>query len=158
MATKTMTILGDTGEITTELLMVLTRHGLRLLFVAKDEVSKNEVIQQLKPLNSNTEIDFTSCEKEGCWEADEIVLLKSEETSIALIKKIREVATQKPVWMFSGNPATTNKVNLKEILIHSKVVEIRLNEKTKEFSLCSKEVEAKEEIRQLLETSGYKTK
>ncbi|AVR46821.1 hypothetical protein C7S20_17000 [Christiangramia fulva] len=158
MATKTIAILAESWKISPELLKVLDKPKLRLLFVAKDEDNKKGLIEVLKPLELNAEIDFTSCEKEGCWEADRIVVLKPEQPSVELIEKIKEVATQKPVWVISEDPEATKQVDLKQLLPNSRVIEIGLKEKTQEISLCGKDAEAKSEIRQFFENSDYQIK
>lgn len=155
MGTKTMAILAEKGKISPELLKVLGQSNLRLLFVTEDEENKNVLVEVLQPLELKAEVDFTSCEKEGCWEADKILFLRLAEPSGTLIDQIKEVATQKQVWVVTEGTKTKDQVDLKELLPHSKVIEIHFQQKKKEVSICGINAEAKNEIRQLFEASGY---
>lgn len=158
MVTKTIAILAENGEISSELLKVLGKSNLRLLFVAEDEENKNQLVEVLQPLELKAEVDFTSCEKEGCWEADMIVLVDPDISSASLVEKIKEVATQKIVLVATEGKALNDEPDLRESLPWSKVVEIKLNTGEKEFSLCSKDPEAKAEVKRLFEASGYQHK
>lgn len=155
MVTKTIAILAEKGKISPELLRVLGKSNLRLLFVAENEENKNQLVERLQPLGLKAEIDFTSCGKEGCWEADKILLLRSAEPSEVFIDQIKEVATQKPVWVVSEETETKDQADLKRLLPNSKVIEIKFKKKKKEVSICGKDAEARDEIRQLFEASGY---
>lgn len=154
MVMKTMAILTENGKISPDLLKVLGQSNLRLLFVTEDEENKNVLIQVLQPLEFEAEVDFTSCEKEGCWEADKILLLRLAEPSAAFIEKIKEVATQKQVWVVSEGAKTKDQADLKQLLPNSKVVEINFQKKKKEVSICGEDAEAKKEILQLFNASG----
>lgn len=155
MVTKTMAILADTGEFPPALIEVLAMQDLRLLFISENEAKKQKLIEELKHLKTAAEVDFTSCEREGCWEADMIVLYKPDIASSSLIQKIKEVATQKIVLVISKANKQFDKPDLRKMLPNSKLVEIDFNLHQKGITLCSGDIEAKAEIHKIFEASGY---
>lgn len=155
---KTVAILGEIGIFFPELIKVLIKQDLQLLLVSEDEEKKLEISEQLELKNSTAEVEFLSCEKDGCWEADMIVLVNPDNSSSSLVKKIKEVATQKIVVVISEDKEILGKPDLQELLPWSKVVEIRLNSSKRVISLCSKDVEAKMEVKSIFQASGYQLK
>lgn len=153
---KTMAILGDPGEFPPILMEILVMQDLRLLFVSEDE-AKNEMIRkQLEPLKTAAEIEFISCEREGCWEADIITVTRPENISSALVEKIKEVATQKIVLVVSEERDQPDKPELNKLLPYSKVVEIVFDPRKKEFSVSGKDAKAKADVKNIFESAGYK--
>lgn len=134
------------------------KQDLRLLFVTEDEAKKFEITSQLNSNDPAAEIEFLSCERDGCWEADMIMLLNPDVSSCSLVEKIREVATQKIVLVASEEKEVAGKPDLRELLPWSKVVEVTFNTTDKELTFCSKDAEAKTTVQQLFETSGYQIK
>lgn len=155
MATKTIAILSDSEGLAPEFFEVLGSSNHRLLFVVGNAETKEHLQKSLNFLKLKAEIDFIGCEKDGCWEADKILISMQAPPSKDMIKKVKEVATQKPVWVISPVDSHGRKVDLQQQLPNSRVVEISIQENLKEVSLSSKEVVAKQEIRQLFEASGY---
>lgn len=155
---KTTAILGDTGDFSLEVVKTLMKHEFRLLFVTDNEERKQVLSNQLEHQNFTAEIDFLSCEKNGCWEADMIVLLNPDTSSATLVDKIKEVATQKIVMVAYEGNEINDKSDLRELLPWSKVVEVNVNTLTKEVSFCSHDAEAKQEVQQLFERSEYNKK
>ena len=158
MMKKTIAILGDNKGIFPNVMQVLMKQDLRLLFVSEDEAKKLEISRQLEHQNATAEIEFLSCEKDGCWEADMIMLFNPDHSSASLVEKIKEVATQKIVLVASERKTIKDEPDLRELLPLSKVVEINLNTGEKEFSLCSNDPEGQAEVKKLFEASGYQLK
>lgn len=152
---KTMAILGDTGEFPPVLMEILVKQDLRLLFVSEDEAKNEKVRKQLEPLKAAAEIEFKSCEREGCWEADIILLTRPEKVSSALVEKIKEVATQKIVLVVSEDLNQPDKPEFEKLLPYSKVVKFVFDPLEKEFSISGKDAESLEDIQKLLEGTGY---
>ena len=155
MVKKTIAILGNNKGIFPNVMQVLMKQNLRLLFVSENEAKKLEISRQPEFQNATAEVEFLSCERDGCWEADMIVLVEPDISSASLVEKIKEVATQKIVLVASEGKALNDEPDLRELLPWSKVVEIKRNPGEKEFSLCSKDPEAKAEVKKLFEASGY---
>lgn len=155
MVKKTIAILGDTGKLSTGLMEDLMRQDLRLLFISENDSKNIELKGQLEQANTAAEVEFTSCEREGCWEADIIALTPQESISTGLIQKIKEVATQKIVLVFSEENKTNSKADLNNLLPYSKVIEIQINPVLKEFYLTGKDAEALHEVSSIFEKTGY---
>ncbi len=158
MMKKTIAILGDNKGIFPDEMQVLMKQDLRLLFVSEDEAKKLEISRQPEFRNATAEVEFLSCKRDGCWEADMIVLVDPDTSSASLVEKIKEVATQKIVLVASEGKTIKDEPDLRELLPWSKIVEIKLNTAEKDFSLCSNDPEAKAEVKRLFEASGYQLK
>jgi len=155
MVKKTMAILGDTGKFSAVLMEVLVMQDFRLLFVSEDEAKNKKIKKQLEPLKTAAEIEFISCEREGCWEADIILLTRPENISTILIEKIKEVATQKIVLVVSEEKQQPDTPELEKLLPYSKVVEIVFNPQEKEFSVSGKDAESRTNVQKIFESTGY---
>lgn len=152
---KTIAILGDKKGSFSEVIKVLIKQDLRLLFVSEDEETKIGISRQLKFQDATAEIEFLSCERDGCWEADMIVLVNPDTSLVAHVKKIKEVATQKIVLVPSEGKKIKDEPDLRELLPWSKVVEINFDSIEKKISFCSKDAQAKAEVERLFEASGH---
>lgn len=151
-----MAILADTGEFPSALIDVLAKQDLQLILVSSDETKKLKLKEDFEHLNATAEIDFISCEKEGCWEADLIVLSQNDRPSAPLLQKIKEVATQKIVLVVSENNQDAARQDLAKLLPNSKIVEIKI--RNKNVYLSSDSMEAKKETEKLFNASDYKIK
>ncbi len=89
-------------------LLVLTAYGLR-----KEYFSDTD---------SNNNVEWVNCAKDGCWEADVIVISSIVEKSV--IENIRTVATQKIVVYIAdnGKQSLSDYYLLKQLLPNSKVI------------------------------------
>lgn len=128
MLTKTIAILTKQEDSPLELLKVLAGQKLQLLVVSSNQERNLRLIKQFEQLDSEAELDFISCEKEGCWEADVIILYQVAEFPSAIIERIREVATQKTVLVVSQGHAQSEGLDFKELLPHSRVIAVALAE------------------------------
>ncbi|NJW51808.1 hypothetical protein [Salinimicrobium oceani] len=154
---KTIAILGDAGGDFPNGISILMEQDLRLLFVSENGAQKKSIRESLAHQGA-AELDFTSCEREGCWEADLIMMLNQETPSASLVARIKEVATQKVVInAFEGTkPATAN--SLIELFPWSKVAEIALHPAQKEIEVYSSDTEARAAVQSLFAASGYEIK
>ncbi|MEP6262789.1 MAG: hypothetical protein ABJ092_14530 [Gillisia sp.] len=153
MVERTIAILGDTGEFPQVLMEAFAKQNLRLLYVSENEEKNVAVQQQLENLKVLAEVEFLSCEREGCWEADIIAFSKPESISPALVEKIKEVATQKIVVVVTGQ---NQSANFDALFPNSKVVEVSVNT-TKEISISGKDKTANAEVQELIESTTYKS-
>lgn len=158
MGKKTIAILGDTGRFSPGLMEALMMHDLRLLFISEDETKKSVLKQQFDALPGVTEVEFISCEREGCWEADIIAISPGESFSTELIQKIREVATQKIVLVISDEHKTSHPSELVTLLPNSKVIEIQFNNTAKVFSTKGNDLVPLTDINTIFENAGYKNR
>src|SRR5690606_31764626 len=135
------------------LMEAFAKQNLRLLYVSENEEKNVAVQQQLENLKVLAEVEFLSCEREGCWEADIIAFSKPESISPALVEKIKEVATQKIVVVVTGQKQSAN---FDALFPNSKVVEVSVNT-TKEISISGKDKTANAEVQELIESTTYKS-
>lgn len=149
-----MAILGYTEGFFTDVIKVFLKQNFQLLFVSEDEPKNKRLIKQLEHLEPAADIEFISCEREGCWVADIIAIIQQENVSTPLVEKIKEVATQKIVLVISDDKNQTG-VDLNKALPHSKIVEIKFNLQEKRFRLFDKDAEAKKKIQKIFEGSNY---
>lgn len=124
MLTKTIAILGEYDQQLIPLLRGLAEHNLQLLFVSHSNEKNVELIEQFDKFESDSELEIYGCEKDGCWEADIIIVYKPQETLINIIQKIKEVSTQKTVLVIQPSI----EFNFKELLPHSRVIELGLDD------------------------------
>lgn len=158
MVKKTIAILGDTGKFSPVVMQDLMKQDLRLLFISEDETKKFKLKEQLEPINGAAEVEFTSCERDGCWEADIIAITGKENIPTALIKKIKEVATQKTVLIISEENKKSESHYLVTSLPNSNVIEIQIDTPVKEFRLTGKDAHSLTEIKFIFENAGYQHK
>jgi predicted dinucleotide-binding enzyme len=128
MPQQTIAIIGSQEKTGFLFTLELVRHPVyRLLLLTEAEEELDELFHALRRQNPEREPELISCLKEGCWEADIIIL----DTPFASVKtvadKIRQVATQKTVFTISaqeqGAPAPVERAWIwQELLPDSKVV------------------------------------
>ncbi|MCM4161235.1 hypothetical protein FHG64_03050 [Antarcticibacterium flavum] len=160
-AERTIAIIGDTGNFCPALAKQLAGKNVRLLFVSNDEEKELALKNRLDSANPPAEVDFTTCEKEGCWEADVIAFTHPETIEQGLIEKIKEVATQKIVLILSHEedcPILKDKVNFEELLPHSMVVKVVLNIEKMQVGLLGNDEGSLLTVRGFFEEAGYTLK
>lgn len=160
-AERTIAIIGDNGNFCPGLAKQLAGENVRLLFVSNDEDKNTELKAQLGTIGSRTKIDFTTCEKEGCWEADVIAFTHPEKTEPNLVQKIKDVATQKTVLLIrdiNENSEVGNKDDFQELLPHSRVVYLNIDVEKRIAKIYGKDKEATEMVKGFFEEAGYELK
>ena len=156
MGKKTVAVIGETEEFCPALAKAAVQQDLRLLFISRDEKRISALREELGELPKSAEVEFITCEKEGCWEADVIAFTDTAVIESNILKRIRQVATQKVVLVISHEPVEPSQLNYRALLPHSKVVELRL--KDEEFVLLGTNGEANALVGQFFEAAGYKSK
>jgi hypothetical protein len=108
-----------------------------------------ELLTEIESRHPNVELDLIDCMKDGCWEADIIILdiPYDEETEVAAL--IKEVSTQKIVVSFSENENS----ELQNLLKYSKVVTAINIINSSCISLSGKYQDAIEEVSNILKNS-----
>lgn len=116
---KEIAIVGATEETGTILAGALGHLDIDLILVDKDNEQLLRVKKGLLEKAPNAEINVAECIKDGCWEADIIILAvpRQEEAEVADI--IREVATQKTVIALRNEEEPEA---LRELLPYSKLI------------------------------------
>ncbi|HSI69486.1 MAG TPA: hypothetical protein VK941_04580 [Gillisia sp.] len=158
-AERTIAIIGDTGNFCPALAKQLAGENVRLLFVSNDENRNLEIRKKLGPEDLLAEIDFTTCEKDGCWEADVIAFTHPDTIETGMIKRIKEVATQKIVLVVSEKndcPKWEGKSNFEELLPHSRVVNVIVDVEAKKVRILGRDEDARQMVTGFFEGAGYK--
>ncbi|MCY2687289.1 hypothetical protein [Salinimicrobium sp. TH3] len=157
MGKKTVAIIGESGEFCPALLKAAVQQDLRLLFISRDETKKSILKNRLRDLDVPAEVEFTTCEKEGCWEADAIVFIQPWDIEPKLLERIKQVSTQKIVLVISHYGKLGNeKLCFQDLLLYSRVVELEIIDS--DFHIFGRNKEAKEAVQKFFETAGYHRK
>lgn len=153
MGKRTVAIIGGTGKFCPGLAKAAVQQDLRLLFISRQNSTFE---QELKKLSIAAEVEFLTCEKEGCWEADAIAFTRPDEIEPALLTRIEKVATQKPVLVIGSleeNKELCKKVCFQDLLPHSQVVELKLA--AAEFGIFGRKTKVNEMVRDFFKAAGY---
>jgi len=150
---RSIAILGATEEAGKKIAFRLMHLGFSLLLIsnhkeALDYLSKN--IEEKKP---KAEINFIECVKDGCWEADIIILAVEPMEENRVAKLMKEVATQKIVVSISNKKNT--KTELQKILPYSRLVTISNITLSDEIFISGNDSAANEEISMIFKLAGY---
>lgn len=163
MATKeTIALVGNANEICAELVHKLAGECYRLLLITEDDHQLRGVVDQVQEQWSDAEIEIIHCVKEGCWEADIIVLLGEVDYEGIFINRIREVSTQKivvgiSVKNFNAKASSVETGDLKSLLPHSKIVQLIYNSELTTAFIGGEDAEALNTIAALVKKLGYNT-
>ena len=157
-AERTIAIIGDTGIFFPGLVGDLAGQNVRLLFVSHEEEKNTEIKNLLTQTGSPADVEFISCEKEGCWEADIIAFSHPEKVEPQLVQRIKDVATQKVVLVITeiDKKETVSKIaNFEELLPHSRVVKLAMDAEQKRVFVSAKDDEAGEMAEEFFRNAGY---
>ena len=110
----------------------LAQERYPLLLVSSPDNSMQDLAEQVLSHVPEATVEAMACAKDGCWEADIIVVVGDTSLNEAFLNKIKAVSTQKMVvgvWLgnMSHEEAFPNK-DLVELLPHSKVVLVGYHE------------------------------
>lgn len=161
-ARQTITMIGAEEENSAEILSQIASGYSRLLLVTDGGLSDqmNALSDKIIELYPGAEVEVMDCVKDGCWEADIILLAGAGLTDKNLIERIREVATQKIVaciYFFadikSARPGKGKTVQ--ELLPYSKVLEAFIDRQGKEVQIAGEDPEAVAAFAALLKEAGY---
>ncbi len=151
---KSIAIIGATNKNGEEIATQLGQGDYDLLLISNDKEALDRLSEKMKALPSKAEIYFIECVKDGCWEADIIILAvpRNEEKMVATLMK--EVATQKIVVDFSNEENAGDE--LSSILPYSKLVRISGNFSAKEIVVRGDNKAVNEEISKIFIQAGYR--
>ena len=157
MVRKTIAVIGTVEGEALILLEALARQKLRLLVVSGQQEANLQAKEHLEMAGGAAEIEFISCEREGCWEADMIMVAPAAELTPSLLEKIRTVATQKPVLRISEDK-TQYEESLKDLLPHARVVELKVDPQARQICLSGQDPDASAAVKRIFENTGYDIK
>ena len=152
-AKKTIAIIGSTNEKATAILSRLYIENYRLLLVSKYANQFVELVKDIQSAHPGVELETVGCMKDGCWEADIIIIdiQNCEEKEVAEL--ISEVATQKIVISFSESEDEFDVDGLQNLLKYSKVVIAYKKINSSIIFLYGKDEKAVQEVSNILKNS-----
>ncbi len=145
-AKKTVAIIASTEQKTAAVVDKFSAENYRLLLLQKEPNQLSKVSTEIKLKHPDLEFEIVDCLRDGCWEADIIILDISCGEQKEVAELIKEVATQKPVISFSDH----ENVELENSLKYSKVVTVVKAGDSNETSLCGKDHDALMEVSEIL--------
>lgn len=150
---KNVAIVGATGNKGAKFAIKLAGKGYRLLLISNDVEKLSHLSESIAIEKPDAEIDTLGCVKDGCWEADVIILMVEYSEEKAVAEMIREVATQKIVAIVSNERNLSEE--LQHILPYSKLVKVSFGSYLKETIISGDNEEANEEISEIFNQAGY---
>lgn len=150
---RSIAIVGATEEAGIEIASDFACEHYRLLLVSNDLVRLSQLQKNIFRKHPKAEIDVIECMKDGCWEADIIILaVPSYEEKIAA-GMMKEVATQKIVVRLSSQE--NEDVAFQQILPNSKLVRVSDILASKEIVIAGSDQEANEEVAGIFQNAGF---
>lgn len=149
---KTIAIVGATEKSGKEIVMKLASMPYRLLLISNQITELDRLKNDLFLMHPHAEIEALDCIKDGCWEADIIILAVPHEAIQKVAERIKEVATQKIVVdVFNTED---NSAELKKILPYSKLVGVSVD-LSSEIIISGDDKTVNEEIQQIFILAGF---
>lgn len=125
MAVKNIiAVIASTKEKAKAIVQKVSNKNCRILLVSKHKDEYLQLHTEIQSQYPALELDTIDCMKDGCWEADIIMLNVSEDEEKEVAEMIREVATQKLVISFSDSGKGCSEENLQKLLSHSRVIKV----------------------------------
>ena len=149
---KTIAIVGATGKTGTQIANQLMQSDYRLLLVSNNKEQLDYLLKNITDKNPKAEIDSIECVKDGCWEADIIILAVPSQEEKMVAEMMKEVATQKIVVSIAN--VESEKVDLPHLLPYSRLVKV-FNIQSKEIFIGGDHEEANQEILAIFKNAGY---
>ena len=119
----TVAIIASDDDKALEVANVVWLKEHRVLLVAKYPGQMTQASQTIQEQYPDAEVEVMDCMKEGCWEADLILLNIEDEDEAPVADLIREVAIQKPVVrLITDLDASDKAIRLQQLMTHAKVV------------------------------------
>lgn len=152
MGTKeTIAVLGLTEKVEYPFLSKLAEH-YRLLIVSDQGKDYTELIKPIDGNTSKSTIEFIDCAKDGCWEADIILLWDGFRQETKELQRLQAVATQKIILVLTVQEENTIPHSL---FPHSKIINLFKNPITKEVQITGQDKEAIQTIADLIHKTEY---
>lgn len=152
---KSIAIVGATEKNGEAIATQLSQGEYNLLLISNDEEGLGLLSEKMTTQPSNAEINFIECVKDGCWEADIIILAVPHDEEEMVATLMKEVATQKIVVDFSNEENAGDQLG--SILPYSKLVRISGDFTSKEILISGDDEAANEEISDIFIQAGYHT-
>ncbi len=145
---KTIAIVGATEKAGSEIAKRFSGLPYRLLLISNNAEQLSQLADDISQQNSAAEIDTIECVKDGCWEADIIVLAVPGCEEKHATDMMKEVATQKIVVVLSN-------AEIEQFLPNSKVVTVSDIFALNEVFISGMDKAVNEEISRIFKQAGY---
>lgn len=119
---KSIAIVGATENIGEKITMRFMKSNYSLLLISNNKDKLDYLAKKVAEKKPKAEINSMECVKDGCWEADIIILAVPAFEEGEVAKLMKEVATQKIVVDVSNEENACGE--LQKILPYSKVVRV----------------------------------
>lgn len=154
MATKkTIAIVGATEDAGRAIVDRFAFMPYRLLLISHNPADLNRLTETIAKQHPAAEVESLECVKDGCWEADIIIIAVEAAEEKRVAELMKEVATQKIVVVVSQNENECRE--LEQVLPYSKIVKAFINLETNEIILCGNDETVNEEISNIFIQAGY---
>jgi pyrroline-5-carboxylate reductase len=159
-AKKTIAIITEDANMAKNLVHKLSTEQFRILFVTENAHKFKSVAAEISKKDQEAEVEIMNCAREGCWEADLILLAAAPFTESAIADSIRDVAVQKMVISINkvDNHENMRCKKLEKLLPHSKVVVAEMNWPSPEIVLNGIDEETLQMASEIFEIGGYHPK
>ncbi len=150
---KTIAIVGATEDAGKAIVNWFASMPYRLLLISHKPDELNRLTEAIAKQYPAAEVEALECVKDGCWEADIIIVAVegAEEQKVAQLMK--EVATQKIVVVVTQNENECKE--MEKLLPYSKIVKAFINLETNEIILSGNSETVNEEISDIFIRAGY---
>ncbi len=120
---KAIAVIASEDQTAVNIIYKLAAGNYRLLLISKDKSPFTRLISNLKKNHADAELVIRDCAKDGCWEADIIILAIEAGEAKEVAERIWEVATQKIVVVVDVNEKNEENIiaDMKILLPYSKV-------------------------------------
>ena len=150
---KTIAIVGATEKTGREIASQFMQADYRLLLVSNNKDQLDYLSKSIKDKKPKAEIDSIDCVKDGCWEADIIILAIPFHEEEMVAEMMKEVATQKIVVSLSDDENTNG--TLQQLLPYSRLVKVSGSINSKNIFISGDDEEANEEVSTIFKQAGY---
>lgn len=153
---KTIAIVGATEQTGREIVNKFASVPHRLVLVSNRPSELYPFAQNISKKYPEAEVEPLECVKEGCWEADIIIIAVAPNEEKEMAELMKEVATQKIVVAITQNENDCEE--LEKVLPYSIVVKSYINAETNEVLLSGKSDTVNKEISYIFNQAGYNAK
>ena len=150
---KSIAIVGATEKNGEEIATQLSQGAYNLLLISNNKEALDHLSKKMKMHPTKAEINFIECVKDGCWEADIIILAVPHNEEKMVAELMKEVATQKIVVDFSNEENAGE--GLCQILPYSKLVRVSGDFTSKNIMISGGDESVNKEISEIFIQAGY---
>jgi hypothetical protein len=153
---KTIAIVGATEETGKIIAKSFSSLPYRLLLISNELNELQNLSQNILVKKPVAEIETIGCVKDGCWEADIIILSVPQCEEKDAVEKMKEVSTQKIVAEVSDESCPPK--DLQKLLPYSKLVKISGDFDSKKIYIRGEDEAVNEEIISIFNQAGFSIK